>query len=113
MVNAVMIGGVFFLIAGMVLAYKALNDSLTAIRKYDPKIKMNTEVHSPDEYFEIFSRAENLDMEISKLKKEAPPEVVEAIMQREAGKLIPFLHLMMIYLTILMAMATSWMPVGV
>ena len=52
-------------------------------------------------------------MEISKLKKEAPPEVVEAIMQREAGKLIPFLHLMMIYLTILMAMATSWMPVGV
>ena len=113
MVNAVMIGGVFFLIAGMVLAYKALNDSLTAIRKYDPKIKMNTEVHSPDEYFELYSRAENLDMEISKLKKEAPPEVVEAIMQREAGKLIPFLHLMMIYLTILMAMATSWMPVGV
>ena len=74
---------------------------------------MNTEVHSPDEYFEIFSRAENLDMEISKLKKEAPPEVVEAIMQREAAKLIPFFHLTMIYLTILMAMATSWMPVGV
>ncbi len=63
---------------------------------------MNTEVHSPDEYFEIFSRAENLEMELSELKKEIPSAVEEAIMQREAGKLIPFFHLDVIFFTEIM-----------
>ena len=100
-------------IISMVLFYKAVNDSLTVIRKYDPKIKMDTKVSSPDDYFELYSRAENLDMEISELKKETPPAVVEAIMQREAGKLIPFFHLEMMYLEVLILCGTPWIPVGV
>jgi len=107
-----LISGGICCIAGMVLCYKVTNDSWTTIRKYDPKIKMNTEVRSPDDYFELYSGAENLDMEISGLKKEAPPAVVEAIMQREAGKLIPFFHLEMMCLEMLMICGTSWMPVG-
>lgn len=112
-IDSAIIIGSFFWIAGMVLFYKAVNDSLTVIRKYDSKIKMDTKVRSLDDYFELYSRAENLDMEISELKKEAPPAVVEAIMQREAGKLIPFLHLEIIYLVVLMLCGTPWMPVGV
>lgn len=110
--GSVIIISSFFWIAGMVLFYKAANDSLTTIRKYKPQIKMDTGVHSPDDYCELYSRAEKLDMEISELKKEAPPAVVEAIMQREAGKLIPFFHLEMIYLVVLMLCGTPWMPVG-
>lgn len=93
--------GIFW-IAGIILSSKMLKDSGTAIRKYYPQIKLNTEVHSPDEYFEIFSRAENLEMELSELKKEIPSAVEEAIMQREAGKLIPFFHLDVIFFTEIM-----------
>lgn len=107
----IFLSGIFG-ISGMILAHKALNDSWMAIRKYDEKIKMDAEVRSPDDYFEIFSRAENVEIDISKLKKKAPTTVVDAIMQREAGKLIPFLHLAIIYLTVLMLCATSWMPVS-
>lgn len=93
--------GIFW-IAGIILSSKMLKDSGTAIRKYYPQIKLNTEVHSPDEYFEIFSRAENLEMELSELKNEIPSAVEEAIMQREAGKLIPFFHLDVIFFTEIM-----------
>lgn len=91
-----------FWVAGVILSSKMLKDSGTAIRKYYPQIKLNTEVHSLDEYFEIFSRAENLGMELSALKKETPSAVEEAIMQREAGKLIPFFHLDVIFFTEIM-----------
>jgi len=96
-------------IAGMILGWKALSNSWKVIQKYYPKLKMNTEVHSVDEYFEIFSRAENLEMELSKLKKEASPAVVEAIMQRKAGELIPFFHMEMVYFSVLILFGTPWL----
>lgn len=98
-------GGIYiFLIglfwgAGMVFTHKAIKDSWTTLRKYNPQIKMDTEVHSLDEYFEIYSRTEHLEIELSELKKEASPAVEEALMQREAGKLLPFFHLEMILFT--------------
>ena len=58
--------GIFWF-AGMVLTSKALNNSWTTIRKCNPEIRMDTEVHSLDEYFEIYSRAKNLENELSEL----------------------------------------------
>ncbi len=79
------------------------------IRKYDPQLKLNTEVRSPDDFCEIFSQAENLERNLSELKKEAPPAIVKAIMQREAAILIPFFHMEMIYLSVLILTGTPWM----
>lgn len=55
--------GIFW-VAGMVLTYKAINASWTTLRKYNPQIKMDTEVRSLDEYFEIYSRAEHFGKRI-------------------------------------------------
>lgn len=105
---AIFLSGIFW-VAGMILCYKVGNDSWTAIRKYDPKIKMNTEVRSVDDYFELYSRSEDVERKISVLKTEAPPAVVDAILQREAVKLIPFFNLTVMYLELLMLLGTSWM----
>ena len=71
---------------------------------------MDTEVHSLDEYFEIYSRAKNLENELSELKKEPASSIIEeAIMQREAGKLIPFFHLDMIFITLIILWGTTWL----
>lgn len=78
-------------------------------KKYDPQLKINTEVRSPDDYYEIFSQAEDLERKLSRLKEEAPPVIVKAIMQREAAKLIPFFHMEMVYLFVLMFTYTPWM----
>lgn len=106
-------GSIIFLdgmavIAGMILGYKALNDSWAVITKYQPQLKMNIDIHSPDDYFEVFSQAENCEKELSKLKKEAPSAVVEAIMQRRAGQFIPFFHVEILYLALLMLCGTPW-----
>lgn len=109
------VGGIYiFLIGifwgtGMVLTRKAINDSWTTLRKYNSQIKMDTEVHSLDEYFEIYSRAEHLEIELSELKKEASPVVEEALMQREAGKLLPLYHLEMIFFTLIVLWGTTWL----
>ena len=79
------------------------------IRKYDPQLKLNTEVRSPDDFCEIFSQEEILEWNLSVLKKEAPPAIVKAIMQREAAILIPFFHMEMIYLSVLILTGTPWM----
>ena len=101
--------GIFWF-AGMVLTSKALNNSWTTIRKCNPEIRMDTEVHSLDEYFEIYSRAKNLENELSELKKEPASSIIEeAIMQREAGKLIPFFHLDMIFITLIILWGTTWL----
>lgn len=101
-----------FVIAGMILGYKALFTSFEILRKYDPKLKpLDIKFGSPDDYCENYSRAEDLDREISGLKEkaEAPPAVKKALQQREAGKLIPFFHLEMIFLTLIVLMGTPWM----
>lgn len=101
-----------FVIAGMILGYKALFTSFEILRKYDPKLKpLDIKFGSPDDYCENYSRAEDLDREISRLKEkaEAPPAVKKALRQREAGKLIPFFHLEMIFLTLIVLMGTPWM----
>lgn len=109
------VGGIYiFLIGifwgtGMVLTRKAINDSWTTLRKYNPQIKMDTEVHSLDEYFEIYSWAEHLEIELSELKKEASPVVEEALMQREAGKLLPLYNLVMIFFTLIVLWGTTWL----
>lgn len=74
-------------------------------------MKKNTEIHwrSPDDYFESYSNAENLERELAEIKKEAPPAIVKAIRQRKAGELLPFFHLEIIYLTLLMLWCSPWM----
>lgn len=100
-----------FWIAGIILTYKALNNSFATIQKYYPQVKKVDvmDVHSPDEYFELYSRAENLDREISGLKKEAPSAVKEALRQREAGKLIFWFHLEMMFFVLFLFWYTPWM----
>lgn len=82
------------------------------LRKYDPKLKpLDIKFGSSDDYLENYSRAEDLDREISGLKEkaEAPYTVKRALHQREAGKLIPFFHLEMIFLTMLVLEGTPWL----
>lgn len=101
-----------FCLAGMILGYKAVFISFEILRKYDPKLKpLDIKFGSPDDYLENYSRAEDLDREISGLKEkaEAPYTVKRALRQREAGKLIPFFHLEMIFLTLIVLMGTPWM----
>lgn len=100
-----------FWIAGMIIFYKTLNDSWKIIQKHYPHLKKNTEIHwrSPDDYFESYSNAENLERELAEIKKEAPPAVVKAIQQRKAGELLPFFHLEIVYLTLLMLWCSPWM----
>lgn len=109
------IGGGFALfifmaiISSWIIAFKIGIKAYDVIKKYDPQLKLNTEVRSPDDYFEIFSQTENLERNLSELKKEAPPAIVKAIMQREAAILIPFFHMEMVYLSILILTGTPWM----
>lgn len=46
--------------------------------------------HSWDKYFEIYYRTENLENELSELKKEASFALEEAIMQRKDGFIFSF-----------------------
>ncbi len=99
-----------FCFAGMISGGKAISASFGILRKYDPTLKpLDIKFGSPDDYFENYSRAEDLERKISGLKEEAPPAVKRAIRQREAGKLIPFFHLEMIFLTMLVLEGTPWL----
>lgn len=99
----------FAIFSGGIICMKIGTDAYDVIKKYDPQLKINTEVRSPDDYFEIFSQAEDLERKLSGLKEEVPPAIVKAIMQREAAKLIPFFHMEMVYLSVLMFTYTPWM----
>lgn len=100
-----------FWIAGMIITAKTLNDSWKIIQKHYPHLKKNTEMHwrSPDDYFEGYSNAENLERELVEIKKEAPPVVMKALLQRKAGEMLPFFHLEIIYLTLLVLCCSPWM----
>lgn len=100
-----------FWIAGMIITAKTLNDSWKIIQKHYPHLKKNTEIHwrSPDDYFEGYSNAENLERELTEIKKEASPVVMRALLQRKAGELIVFFHLEIIYLTLLVLCCSPWM----
>lgn len=107
--NGWMVYMVMFWIAGMIITAKTLSDSWKIIQKHYPHLKKNTEIHwrSPDDYFEGYSNAENLERELTEIKKEASPVVMKALLQRKAGELLPFFHLEIIYLTILLSL--PWM----
>lgn len=102
-----------FLIAGMIIAAKTQSDSWKIIQKYYPHLKEYTEIvwpwHSPDDCFERFSNAENLERELTEIEKEACPAVVRAIGQRKAGGLVIPFHLEIIYLTLLILCCSPWM----
>ena len=100
-----------FWIAGMIITAKTLSDSWKTIQKHYPHLKKNTEIRwgSPDDYCEAFSNAENLERELTEIKKEAPTAVVRAIKQRKAGELMIFFHFEILYLTILMLCCSPWM----
>lgn len=95
--------------SGGIICMKIGTEAYDVIKKYDPKLKINMEVRSPDDYFEIYSQVEDLERNLSRLKEEAPPAIVKAITQREAAKLIPFFHMEMVYLSILILTGTPWM----
>lgn len=103
---------VMFWIAGMIITAKTLSDSWKIIQKHYPHLKKNTEIgwpwRSPDDYFERFSNAENVERELAEIKKEACPEVAAAIVKRKAGELLPFFHLEIIYLTLLILWCSPW-----
>lgn len=111
--NGWMIYMVMFLIAGMIITAKIVNDSWKIIQKHYPHLKKNTEIgwpwRSPDDYFERFSNVENLERELTEIKKEACPAVVRAIEQRKAGELVMAFHLEIMYLTILVLCCSPWM----
>ena len=48
-----------------VITLKIGTKACDVIRKYDPQLKLNTEVRSPDDFCEIFSQAENLERNLS------------------------------------------------
>lgn len=100
---------IFAIFSGGIICMKIGTDAYDVIKKYDPQLKLNTEVRSPDDYFEIYSQAEDLERKLSELKEEAPPAIVKAIMRREAAKLIPFFHMEMVYLSIFILTGTPWM----